>query len=350
MKTQKPRLTIYDIARDMGLSPSTISKILHHSGKVGVATRKRVLDYVKEKGYVANFNARILKAKHSWTLGVVFSDIASFGFEHPFFGSVLQAFKNYVEVKGYELVFIVKKLGQSELTYYEWCQNKSVDGVLILTGDLNDPNIIELVNSGIPCVSADIIMPNLYSAMSDDNLGITLGFNHLLDIGCHDIGAFSGPISARAYAERTVAYRNLLDKHKMSFNESWYHDCDGYGVQNAYKQAKGWIASWKQRPQAIIAFSDDLAMGLINALKESKIRVPQDISVIGYDDIAFACLFNPPLTTIRQDKVAIAEAAADALLSLINGNGDILEKPTIIQRIPVQLVIRDSTKKSKKTP
>ncbi|MCX5775819.1 MAG: LacI family DNA-binding transcriptional regulator [Firmicutes bacterium] len=345
MKTQKPRLTIYDIARDMGLSPSTISKILHHTGKVGDATRKRVLDYVKATGYVANFNARILKAKHSWTIGVVFSDIASFGFEHPFFGSVLQAFKNYVEVKGYELVFIVKKLGQSELTYYEWCQNKSVDGVLILTGDLNDPSIIELVNSGIPCVSADIIMPNLYSAMSDDKMGITISFTHLLDIGCRDIAAFSGPTSSRAYAERTLAYRNLLVKHNTPFIESWYHDCDGYGVQNAYSQAITWIASWKQKPQAIIAFSDDLAMGLINALKVNKIRVPEDISVIGYDDIAFASLFNPPLTTIRQNKVAIAEAAADALLSLINGNGDILEKPTIIQRIPVQLIIRESTKK-----
>lgn len=345
MKSPKPRQTIYDIARDMELSPSTISKILHHTGKVSDATRKRVLEYVKKTGFVANYNARILKAKHSWTIGVVFSDIASFGLEHPFFGSVLQAFKNYVEKKGFELVFIMKKLGQSELTYYEWCQNKNVDGVLLLTGDLNDPDIIELVSSEIPCVSADIIMPDLYSSMSDDQMGIDLGFEHLLKIGCHTIGAYCGPLSSRAYAERTNTFRALVEKHHMPFEEAWYITINGYGYQNAYDNAFPWIASWKKAPEAILAFSDDMAMGLINALKTKGYRVPQDISVIGYDDIAFSGLFNPPLTTIRQNKVAIAESAADMLISLINGESALTETDEKVRRIPVQLVVRESTRK-----
>ncbi len=347
MKSTKPRQTIYDIARDMQLSPSTISKILHHTGKVSEATRKRVLEYVKKTGFVANSNARILKAKHSWTLGIVFSDIASFGFEHPFFGSVLQAFKNFVEKKGFELVFIVKKLGQAELTYYEWCQNKSVDGVLLLTGDLNDPDIIELVSSGIPCVSADIIMPGLYSTMSDDQMGIELGFHHLRDIGCQTIGAYCGPLSSRAYAERTDTFRSLVAGTKMPFEPNWYTTINGYGYVNAYENALGWISSWNQAPEAIIAFSDDLAMGLINALKTKGYRVPEDISVIGYDDIAFSGLFNPPLTTIRQNKVAIAESAAEMLLSLINDELPLGDSSVKVRRIPVQLVVRESTRHKK---
>lgn len=346
MTPKKPRKTIYDIAHDMQLAPSTISKILHHTGKVSQSTRKRVLEYVKKMGYVANSNARILKSKHSWTLGIVFSDIASFGLEHPFFGSILQAFKNNVEKKGFEVVFIVKKLGQAELTYSEWCRNKNVDGVLLLTGDINDPDIIELVDSEIPCVSADIIMPGLISTISDDQMGIEFGFKYLLDIGCHKIGAYCGPLTSRAYAERTVAYRSLIDSYKLASEENWYASIGGYGYQNAYDNAFDYINSWKTAPEAILAFSDDLAMGLINALKVKGYRVPEDISIIGYDDIAFAGLFNPSLTTIRQNKVAIADSAADLLLSMINGTLNHERKESLVCRIPVQLIVRGSTRRS----
>lgn len=344
MNERKKHLNIYDIARDLELSPATISKVLHHSGKLSEATKKRVLDYVKETGYVANSNARMLKAKHTWAIGVVFSDIASFGFEHPFFGSVIQAFKNYVEKRGFELVFIVNKLGQTEMTYLQWAQNKNVDGIFILTGDINDPGIIELVNSEIPCVSADIIMPGLTSAMSDDSKGIELGFAHLLSIGCKSIAAFAGPMTSRAYAERAESFRNLLAKNGMKFKDQWYQSISGYGYQNAYNEAVKWIDSWAKKPDGIIAFSDDLAMGLINALKSKGIMVPQDISVIGYDDINFSELFDPPLTTIRQDKVAIAEAAADMLLDIMKHDGVRDPNLPIVKRIPVELVVRKSTK------
>jgi len=343
MKSSKPRQTIYDIARDMQLSPSTISKILHHSGKVSQATRKRVLEYVKKIGYVANSNARILKSKHSWTLGIIFSDIASFGLEHPFFGSVLQAFKNYVEEKGFEVVFIVKKLGQSELTYTQWCHNKNVDGVLLLSGDINDQDIIELVDSEIPCVSADIIMPGLISTMSDDQMGIELGFKHVFDLGCRKIGAYCGPLLSRAYAERSVTYQTLVQKYQTQFEKNWYATIDGYGYQNAFDNAIRYIDSWTTPPEAILAFSDDLAMGLINALKIKGYRVPEDISVVGYDDIVFAGLFNPSLTTIRQNKVAIAQSAADLLLKLINGTLLHKNQESYVRRIPVQLIVRGST-------
>jgi len=344
MKSPKPRQTIYDIAREMHLSPSTISKILHHTGKVSQATRKRVLEYVKQAGFVANSNARILKSKHSWTIGIVFSDIALFGLEHPFFGSVLQAFKNDVEEKGFEVVFIVKKLGQAELTYEEWCLNKNVDGVLLLTGDLNDPDIIGLVDSDIPCVSADIIMPGLFSTMSDDKMGIELGFNHVFELGCRKIGAYCGPWSSRAYAERTAAYRELVASHGLPYDESHFSSISGYGYQNAYDNAFKFIDGWKTPPEAVLAFSDELAMGLINALKQRGYRVPEDISVVGYDDIAFAGLFNPPLTTIRQNKVAIAKSAADLLLRLINGTLTHENNENLVRRIPVQLIVRGSTK------
>jgi transcriptional regulator with XRE-family HTH domain len=102
------RTTIYDIARHLNLSPGTISKIMNGKDNVPPATRDKVLSYIKEINFVANINARNLKSSRSYTIGIVFHDLAFFGLEHPFFSGILQAFKNYVEAKGYEIVFIVE--------------------------------------------------------------------------------------------------------------------------------------------------------------------------------------------------------------------------------------------------
>jgi DNA-binding LacI/PurR family transcriptional regulator len=118
---------------------------------------------------------------------------------------------------------------------------------------------------------------------------------------------------------------------------------DRYGVAHYYEKALSWIQSWQEKPEAIIAFSDDIAMGLISALKELGYRVPEDISVSGYDDIQFASLFTPALTTIKQDKKTIAETAAMKLLAMI-------EKKDVskgLTTVPVQLVVRQSTKRIK---
>jgi DNA-binding LacI/PurR family transcriptional regulator len=131
--------------------------------------------------------------------------------------------------------------------------------------------------------------------------------------------------------------------HKTKRPQEAYFVTDRYGVQHYYEQGLLWIQSWKEKPEAIIAFSDDIAMGLIKALTELGYRVPEDISVSGYDDIQFASLFSPALTTIKQDKKRIAETAAIKLL-------DIIEKKEVskgVTTVPVQLMIRQSTKRIK---
>jgi len=343
MKKNHLKFTIHDLASDLNLSPGTISKILNGKGTIPDNTRKRVVIRAKELGYVASHSARVLKATHSWTIGVVFSDIASFGLEHPFFGSIIQAFKNFIEDKGYEMVFIPKKIGEQEQTYLQWATNKSVDGVLLLTGDLNAKDIQELIHADIPCVSVDMVDPSLATIISDDHLGIELIFKHYLQLGFHSIYAYSGSTLSRAYQQRTEAFEKLTKMHKTNRPQEAYFLTDRYGVQHYYEQGLRWIQSWKEKPEAIIAFSDDIAMGLINALTELGFRVPEDVSVSGYDDIQFASLFSPALTTIKQDKKMIAETAAVKLL-------EIIEKKEVskgVTTVPVQLMIRHSTKRIK---
>ena len=343
MKHKLTKFTIHDLAADLSLAPGTVSKILNGKGNIPVETRKRVLNRAKEVGYVANHSARVLKAEHTWTIGVVFSDIASFGLEHPFFGSIIQAFKNFIEDKGYEMVFIPKKIGEQEQTYLQWATNKSVDGVLLLTGDVNASDIQELIQADIPCVSVDMVDPSLTTIISDDRQGIELIFKHFLQLGFQTIYAYSGSNLSRAYQQRSEAFETLTKTFKTNRPKHSYFVTDRYGVQHYYEQALLWIQSWISKPDAVIAFSDDIAMGLIRALIELGYRVPEDVSVSGYDDIQFASLFSPALTTIKQDKRRIAETAAMTLLEMI-------EKKSFtkgVTSVPVQLIVRQSTKRIK---
>lgn len=333
--------TIYDVAKDMNLSPGTISKILHNKGNVSQKTRERVLAYVKEIGFVADSSARILKAKRSSTLGIVFSDIAEFGLEHPFFSSVLQHFKNYVEKNGYEIVFIVNRIGQQELSYLRWCKVKKVDGVLIVTGNINKPNIIELVNSDIPSVSVDITMENLTTVISDDTMGIKLGLDYAIKSGLKRFGCVSGPYTSRAYNERFMVFKKTVEENNLIFNEEYCSEAESYGFTGGYKATEEIIKNNEIMPDFLFAFSDELAFGVIRCLEDNGYKVPEDISVIGFDDVYFAKLFSPKLTTIRQNKKEIGEVAAQTLLDIIEN-----QKAPIspVKCIPVELVVRDSTK------
>jgi DNA-binding LacI/PurR family transcriptional regulator len=337
------RTTIYDVATALKLSPGTISKILNNTGTVSQETRDRVLQYVKEIGYVADTNARILKSKFSYTVGVIFSDISLVGLEHPFFGSIIQHFKNYVEKAGYEVVFITSKVGDHELTYLEWCRNKKVDGVFIVSGNINNTYIQELVQSELPCVSSDIIMPGLHSVLSNDYEGIQLGFEYALGMGMKRIAMLSGPQTSRAFYQRQNAYFELLGKYHLEQRVEWVKEAVGFGYTSAYQSTRAWVDEWTLAPDIILAQSDDLAFGVIRALEENGFQVPKDISVIGFDDINFARLFTPSLTTIRQDKEAIGKGAAKLLLQYIQQHESI--KTTTVTHVPVEIVIRDSTRK-----
>jgi DNA-binding LacI/PurR family transcriptional regulator len=343
MKKNYHKITIHELASDLDLAPGTVSKILNGKGTISHQTRQRVTQRAKELGYVASSSARILKASHSWTIGIVFSDIALFGLEHPFFGSIIQAFKNYMEDRGYEIVFIPKKLGTQQQTYLQWAKNKSVDGVLILTGDQNDTEFQELIHADVPCVSTDIYDPHVATVISNDTLGVELIFKHFIQLGFQKIYAYSGSVLSRAYQQRTDAFHACVRQYHSDADLESYLTTDHYGVTHYYEQALKWIQRWQHKPEAIIAFSDDIAMGLIRALNEMGYRVPEDISVSGYDDIQFAKLFSPALTTIRQDKKLIAETAAELLLSMIQENQIIKG----IKLVPVELIIRQSTKRIK---
>ncbi|AUD65336.1 hypothetical protein BK011_06410 [Tenericutes bacterium MZ-XQ] len=334
--------TIYNIAKELNLAPGTISKVINQTGNVSAKTRERVLAYIKEVGYVPNNSARMLKSKRTYTVGIVFTEESDVGLEHSFFSSILQHFKTYVELQGYELSFIVKKLGQHELSYLEWCMNKRVDGVYIVVGNYNDKGLYDLINSPIPAVSTDMLVPGLHTVVSDNELGMKLIFDFINnELDAKKLAFISGPKTSKAFNERVDAYQKLVQTYQME-NVADITYAESFGFTSGYNAAQELIKSTKNRPECILVASDDIALGVLKGLKDLGINIPEDISVIGFDDIAFAKHFTPSLTTIRQDRKELGERAAKLLLELIENPDEEIEE---VVKLPVELIVRESTRK-----
>lgn len=334
--------TIYTIAKELNLAPGTISKVLNHTGNVSESTRELVLAYIKEVGYVPASSARMLKSKKTYTVGVVFTEESDVGLEHSFFSSILQHFKTYLEKEGYELSFIVKKLGQHELSYYEWCMNKRVDGVYIVVGNYNDQGLYELVKSGIPCVSTDMLLPGLHTVISDNDQGIRITLEYIKnELKKQKVAVISGPLSSKAFNERLIAYHHYMSKLSLTTYEDYIVYAESFGFTSGYNAVHQLMGQVKIQPEVILVASDDIALGVLKGLRELNFNVPNDIQVIGFDDIAFAKHFTPSLTTISQDRKLLGETAAKLLIQLMENPDHHVQE---VVKLPVELIKRESTK------
>lgn len=337
----KKKRTIYDIASVLGLSPGTISKIINDTGKVSDETRKRVLDYIKSVGYVPAMSARNLKSKNTKTIGVVFTEELDIGLEHSFFSSILQHFKSYVENEGYELSFIVSKLGQNRLSYLDWCRNKRVDGVYIVVGNYNDQGIYELIQSEIPCISTDMILSGLHTVVSDNDAAVKMVLEYIKqDLKKQKVAMIVGPQQSKAFQERYLAFQKYAPMLGFNYSDQDIAFSQGFGFTSGYNATMELFDLKKTQAEVIFVSSDDLALGSLKALKALGKRIPDDVQVIGFDDLPVSKFVTPALTTVAQNRKALGEEAAKILLRLI-------ERPEIklpeIVKIPVTLTIREST-------
>lgn len=334
------KITIYDISKALNVSTSTISKVLNNTGSVSAKTRERVLAYIKSVDYVPQASARMLKSKRTYTIGVVFTEESSVGLEHSFFSSILQHFKNEIEKEGYELSFIVTQLGKHKLSYKEWCINKRVDGVYIVVGNYDDKGLYELTESDIPSISTDMILPNLVTVISDNIQAMQIIMNYIRDdLKLKNVGYLSGPSKSKAFAERSKYFLQHAASYGFNVKPEWFAETTGFGFNSGFTKTMEMIDK-NNLPEILIVGSDDIALGTFKALKSMGIKVPEDIQLIGFDDIKFAQHFEVPLTTIRQDRKTIGETAARTLIDMIEGKHDASNQ---MIKIPVKLIERETT-------
>lgn len=289
-------------------------------------------------GYTPNTNARALVTKKAWLIGLLFSEDVGSGIAHPHFSTILQSFITKAQGYGYDVVFVNTMLRQKEASYLEHCRYRGVDGVLLAAGRHFTSHIQSLLESNFPCVSVEDIYPNAYTVITDNYTGTMQALEYLYFLGHRKIAHLCGPSTSLAGMERLEAYKAFLTQKGLPYNPK-------YVVESAYYSREAGVEAsnlllqqcWDDIPTAIFASYDELACALKTVLQQRGYRIPLDISVVGFDDLAVA--ETAGITTVRQDRPAIGEQAADLLVKLIEG--DKVEGGRIM-RLPTRLIVRES--------
>ncbi|WP_175989481.1 LacI family DNA-binding transcriptional regulator [Bacillus sp. Marseille-Q1617] len=333
--------TIKDIARHAGVSVTTVSRALNGYSDVNENTRKRIAQVAKELNYSPNSLARSLVMKKSQTIGLLVSGFTKESVKDNFMVEVLAGINEYVSGSDYDLVlFNTNSSKQREKTYTQLCRERRVDGVIIQGIRTDDPYLKEVVDSDIPCVLVDIPLEaeNVSHVTTDNVLGAEKAVKHLISLGHEKIGMINGHEFAFVSKERLQGYQKALQKANYEFNPDYVRV--GEFTEERGRKAAYQLLSSHPEITALFCASDLMAIGAMSAARELELKVPEDVSIIGYDDILLASYVNPKLTTIAQNKFSLGYEAARLLIGLLNNQSE-----THRLLIKTELKERESTSK-----
>jgi LacI family transcriptional regulator len=291
--------------------------VLNNYPDIPEHTREIILKLMKEMRYVPNSTARSLKTARSYTIGVIFEEITQQGLQHPLFSKILESFKSDVEKKGYDILFLAKSMGQQTGSYYEHSIRKQVDAVLVLCADFNSDEMHELYASELPLVVIDYKVENAFTVTSNNDSGMRLGIEHLIELGHTKIAHIHGELDSFIGGTRKESFENHMKEHGLNVPPEYLVNGPFYSKENGY-QAMQELMALDSPPTAIFCASDLLAIGAIEAIKEAGKSVPEDFSIIGYDGIDLSQMITPRLTTIKQDSQAMGTVAASRIMSMID--------------------------------
>lgn len=330
---------IGDIAKATGYSVTTVSKAFNNYTDISEKARTKIRKAADEMGYIPNAQARGLVMKRSFTIGVILDELLGLGLTHPFFSGVIQAFRIAVEAEGYSMILISNNIGNSKIeSYLNHCNQRNVDGVFILCTNKDDKSIQELIHSKIPTVLFDIPDDTAHVVISDHYQGAYDAIEYLVSLGHVRIGHIYGSELTLAGADRKKGYLDAMEANDLIVNEA-YVASGGYFDFKYGKQAMlGIIKSEEILPTAMFIASDIMALGAIQACHEEGIKVPEDISFIGFDNVRFLDWITPGLTTVAQDYDALAKACCKMLIQAI-GDSDMQVAHEVI---PTHIIERNS--------
>lgn len=331
------KVTIKDIAKMANVSIGTVSRIINNSDEgYSEETRERVLKIIEESGYVPNEVARGLITKRTKTLGLILPDITN-----PFFPDIARGAEDEANTRKYSVILCNSDNNvEKEREYIQLLNQKYVDGILFCTNPFQEnKQLWRYLGSNIPVVVTDSfeIKEETYGVFVDNEMGGYLATKHLVDLGHRNIACITGPNKSRSSVQRLNGYKKALEEVGIPFDldlivEGNYKIKSGMdGVQNL----KG------KTYTAIFACNDLMAYGVYKELTSMGFKIPDDISVVGFDDINLSQVVHPRLTTVSQPAYEIGRKAAELLINRI-------ENTSIENRIIMfepELVIRESTKK-----
>jgi LacI family transcriptional regulator len=318
--TRQKKPTVYDIARVAGVSASTVSRILTGSARVAEGKRIAVERAIKELDFRPNLMAQSLKSGQSMTFGILTQHLDS-----RFSNEMLRGVEQTLEGTGYvPLVVSGHWNPQQELERLQLLIARRVDGIIILTGHVSQQSLIEL-SLQVPIVAAghDINTERVRSFNVNNRLGGYMATQHLLELGHRKIAHIVGKSDQRDAIERLHGYRQALHIRGIEYNEDLvvWGDFSEEGGRLAVKE----LVANSHGFSAVFCANDQTAYGAILGLKESGLNVPDDVSVIGFDDLPLSTYYNPPLTTIKQPIYETGIKLAQTLLGLVNGDEELIK-------------------------
>ncbi|WP_042221519.1 LacI family DNA-binding transcriptional regulator [Oceanobacillus manasiensis] len=325
--------TIKDVAKRAGVAISTVSYALNNSPRISMATKKKVEEAAKALNYKKNGFASDLKRTKTNTIALLLSDLSG-----PFYSDLIQGVQDVTSANGYDLI-ACSSIGGPQSTAVKFLTEKRVDGAIILAHNISDAITLDAARHGSPLVVLDRYLEDdsVYHVEVDNIHGGYHATEYLINHGHKQIAFISGPAASQDNVQRYEGYRKALENYNITYQSKWDIASD-FTREGGYRATKLLIAQ-RNLPQAIFYANDEMAVGGLQAFKENNISIPDDISIIGYDDIQLAEYVSPPLTTIKQPKYEVGALAAHLIFQLLGG-----EKTDHHYKLSTELVERESVK------
>jgi LacI family transcriptional regulator len=328
------RATLTDVARAAGVSPSTASRALNGRGELSPATRAAVVTAAKALNFRPSRLARSLRAQRTQTLGFVVPDISA-----PFYAAVLRAAQEVLDAHEYRLILMNTDWRvDGEVNALETLLDHPIDGLLLATTGLPAAEFQRIIGDTVPCVFFDGILPNVGAGTVcvDNDEGMRLLFEHLVGHEHTRIALLAGLQTETSGIERVRGFHTAARELDVPVDASSIHPCEWSAASGERETTK--LLTGGNRPTAIIAASDVIALGALNACRNQGLRVPDDIALVSFDDPQYANLIAPPITALASQPREIGLQAATLLLASLQG----ATPDQRDLRLPVQLIRRHS--------
>ncbi|WP_020617002.1 LacI family DNA-binding transcriptional regulator [Paenibacillus daejeonensis] len=328
------RATIYDIAREAGVSIATVSKVINHKGKISADKRREIFAIMERLQYQPSRIASALTGKHTYTLGLLIPDIAN-----PFFAEVARSVEDRGHELGYSIIICSTDNRDERIAQYlAVLRQKQVDGIIIGTG-LSSTEVLGELSRTTPAVVIGREVPSVevHTVVADDRYGGRLAAEHLLANGHRRVGVLVEQLGIVSSRERLRGFRERLAEAQVELPETALRECS-YRIEDGKRQAAHLLAA-ADRPTALFCCNDLLAVGALQAAREAGVDVPRQLSIISFDNTILANVTDPPLTAIAQPMARLGAAAVDLLMEEFG------HEPTVKRRIALrtELIVRAST-------
>lgn len=340
-KSDKPeRMDIRTIARVANVSIATVSRTINNVATVNPSLSKRVWEVIDELDYFPNTQARALVSGRSKLFGLIVSEITN-----PFFPELIQGFEDIAVEHGYEILVSSTNYDPKRMSHcIRRMLERKVEGVAVMTFGIEEPLLDQLARRKVPLVFIDVgpESPGVSLLKIDYHRGIRQGVQHLATLGHRNIAFISGPVKLRSAQSRKTAFTSSLKECGIRLNRNWV--IEGDHTMEGGVAAMDKLLAMDSIPTAVMCSNDMTAIGVLHKLYRAGLRVPDDISVIGFDDIHIAEVTIPPLTTVQMSRFELARSAFNALRAHV-------EQPELRARreydIQTDLIIRESTSSPK---